>query len=123
MTREELAKWNNKLYPKLKTSDGKYKYNVPEDLGADWFEEMCGIKSAPKYPDQCWSHIPTVWGGTVLTLIKNIKDKYPKVEFIQVKEKFCRLVIYYECVAHERDTIDSMIERCQDILRNQGVHP
>jgi hypothetical protein len=113
MTREELLKWNKILHPE---------YPIKE-LQADWFAQL-GIESAPRYPWACWSHIPECWGEEVTKLIKAIQDRFRGTEFLQVKEKFCSLVIYYHPIKlDDRDSIDGMIERCQDILRSKGLHP
>ena len=113
MTREELAKWNQILHPE---------YPVVE-LGAEWLWTEFGIKSAPKFDNECWSHVPECWGDDLKQLIPAIKDKYPDVQFLQIKEKYCSLTIYFSSSPHDRESIDVMIEKCQDVLRRKGLHP
>lgn len=119
MTPDELHKWNSKLY------------GLGGELGAEWFWTRHRIRSAPKFRDECWSHIPHLWEGAVTKLITKIQKTYGnKVEFRQIKEKYIHLTVYYQ-VAEEvglieadkiQSEVDKMIKEAQDELRKLGLH-
>jgi hypothetical protein len=113
MTPEELSEWNKKLY------QGK------KELGADWFWDNFQLKSAPLYPNACWYHIPEDWERPVAILLATIQQKFgDRIELIQVKEKFCTLVVYFSAATDEiYDLIQGAVELTRQELRERGVHP
>ena len=120
MTPAEMQDWNKKVYGPN-----------PEHLEADWFWSRFRIQSAPKFPLQCWYHIPKTWENEVADLIGRIQKTFGnKVEFRQVKEKFCGLVVYWvtsddvgmiECDGIQV-VVDKWIAEAQNVLRKRGVH-
>lgn len=110
--------WNKKLY-----RDGE----VVGEHGADWFWDNFQIKSAPKFKDACWYHIPQKWGDIVFEMITELKDKYPDIKFAQIKEKFCCLTVYfdydYNIQKDDAEDANHIVEKYREKLRAEGVHP
>ena len=112
--------WNSKLYPRNEET-GAF---LAENLGANFFWDNFGIKSAPKFRDECYSHIPSLWKDDVSLLIKSLQEKYDnKIDFIQIKEKFAYLTVYYDSSEKDKKDIDNRVEECRNILRSKGLHP
>ena len=110
--------WNNKLYPIDK--QGKF---TSREIGAEYFWREFGIKSAPLFQEYCWYHIPQDWKDDVSDLIRAIQDRFPRLVFVQIKEKMASLVIYYDCEKEDRDEVKKMIEECRVKLRAKSLHP
>lgn len=113
----EVLDWNKKLYD--------YEASCPpKELGAEWFWENWKIKSAPKFRDECWYHIPPAWGPDVHNLVTAIINCFgDKVKFKQIKEKFATLTVYTETDQETRLKISEMVQHTQTVLRNKGLHP
>lgn len=117
----DLDYWNKKLYPRDENAE---KWTPPKNIGADWFWDNFQIKSAPKFREACWFHIPNAWADDVANLITAIRNCFGDgVEFTQIKEKFCYLTVYYSAKAEIRPKVDEMIKHTQAVLRNKGLHP
>lgn len=83
------------------------------------------IKSAPKFMDACWSHIPERWSDEVRQfIIIAQRELGDKIKFAQIKEKFCRLTVYFDTNdEHARQRMYELIDECIKKLVNRGVHP
>lgn len=114
-----VDEWNKKIY---KNEDDSF---VGGGLGAKEFFEEFGIKSGPLFEDKCWSHIPERWADDVRLFIKQVQSELKdQVEFGQIKEKWCRLTVYY-CAENENANkrVKELINECIDRLIAKGVHP
>jgi len=111
--RYALKKWNTKLY-----------FNSPRGVDHKLWKKF-GIRSAPEHKDACWSHIPFKWEDDVRIMLKATRDELgDKIEFKQIKEKFCHLTVYFiakDDVASERMT--ELIKQCKDRLISKDIHP
>ncbi len=108
-TKKDLGLWNS-----FYRDDGEH--------GADWFWESFQIKSAPLYEDECWSHIPKVWANDVSELLHTLQSKF-NISFVQIKEKFCELIIYYNAPEFQKKEIDKLIKDAKDKMRAKAIHP
>lgn len=115
----DLHTWNRKIY------DGPDGKPLPGSWNAKELWEKFQIKSGPLFPDACWSFIPAKWVEDVTKLIEDIRlELSDKIEFVQIKEKYGRLTIYYDnCPKEERDRLEEHIERCRYRLREKDLHP
>ena len=68
-----------------------------------------------KYPTECISNCPTSWVKEVSTLLNSINKKFPNVKFIQFKEKFGTLRVYFSGTKDEdeRRFIEKMIDKTE----------
>jgi len=84
-----------------------------------------GIRSAPKFRDACWSHIPERWANEVKEFITQVQNELgDRIEFVQIKEKFCRLTVYFDYSDESaRQRMYELINECTEKLINKGVHP
>ena len=115
-----IHEWNQKLYP-IEES----KRLLPRELLAQWFWDNFQIRSAPKFKEECWYHIPIAWGDEVTSLINNIHTLYQdKVRFIQIKEKMAWLTVYFRADTKEIEgAVYNIIKTTQETLRKKGLHP
>lgn len=114
----DLEYWNKKIY---KNEDGSF---VCGGLGAEEFWEEFKIKSAPKFKGACWFHIPERWAKEVREFIRAVQEEFgDKVQFAQIKEKFCWLTVYYDCDKETRKRVEELRAECIKKLVEKGVHP
>lgn len=113
-TRFALDQWNDKLYP------GRNDNSVP---GSFW--EEFDIESAPRNNRACWSHIPKKWETDVRLMLGTARSELGKrIEFAQVKEKFCSLVVYFTSKDDDAHTrMRELVEECKGRLKGKGLHP
>jgi len=97
-------------------------YSESGEYGADWFWKNFGIKSSPLYKDECWSHIPKVWAEDVSKLLHTLQSSFD-INFIQIKEKFCELVIYYSAPEYQREKINNLIKETKEKMCEKAIHP
>jgi len=111
--------WNKKIYG---NTNGTIKEN---GLNADDFWKEFRIKSWPKFCDSCASHIPPTWANEVREMLRIAqKELGQRIKFDQIKEKFCRLTVYYSPADKEAgQRMNELIEECKDKLIKKGVHP
>jgi hypothetical protein len=117
--RMELNKWNNKIY---RGEDGK---ELAGGLQAEEFWNEFQIKSYPKFENACAYHIPAKWADDVRDLITTTrKELGDRIEFEQIKEKWCELVVYYKATDEvARQRFRELLTDCKDRLKAKGVHP
>lgn len=108
-TQKDLGLWNSF-------------YRDEGEHGADWFWENFQIKSAPLYKEACWSHIPKVWADDVAELLHTLQDKFD-ISFVQIKEKFCELIVYYDAPQEQKEEISKLIKATKENMRNKAIHP
>lgn len=122
MTRQWVADWNNKIYW---NEDGT---NAgPGMTGADFWNEF-GIESWPVNKRACASHIPEKWADDVEKFILQVqKELEGRIEFHQIKEKWCRFTVYFGCVEEDdedaQNRMRELINECIERLISKGVHP
>lgn len=114
---DNIQKWNKIIYrDPNKLRKGSL---TSEDLWAKF-----KIKSGPKFKDECWSEIPGVWADDVSDFIKSVQSEFGnKVRFLQIKEKFCELTVYYSSPDNIKKRVHELIEECIEKLIKKGVHP
>lgn len=114
-----VSDWNKKIY---RDDDGNM---MSGGLHAEELWDEFQIKSGPKFSDACWSHIPEKWADDVRLMISEVQDKFGgKVEFRQLKEKFCSLTVYFSAENDEiREEVNKIISSCIERLQEKGVHP
>lgn len=108
-SKKDLSLWNS-----FYSDSGEY--------GADWFWENFNIKSAPRFDDKCWSHIPKVWADDVTELLHSLQSNFD-ITFVQIKEKFCELVVYYQAPENQREEINKLIKETKDKMCKKAIHP
>lgn len=115
-----VDEWNKKIY---KNEDGSFVQD--SGMHAKEFWEDFEIQSFPLFKDRCYSHIPSRWRDDVKIFLKQVQAELKdKVEFQQIKEKWCWFTVYYTFVdetANER--MKELINECIDRLVVKGVHP
>ena len=120
---DDVHKWNKIIY---KNADGSF---IDGDkITNDELWESYRIRSAPKFKSECWSHIPVRWTKDVRIMLDQILSEFEnKVEFQQIKEKFCNLTVYYKpCSSLDEEAktrIQEIIKECKERLISKGVHP
>lgn len=114
-----INEWNEKIY---RNEDGS---EVEGRLGADEFWDEFQIKSWPKFRDACAFHIPGKWAEDVREFLTRVRDELgDKVQFAQIKEKFCQLTVYNSCADEEtRERLNELKIECVRNLIKKGVHP
>ena len=91
-----VRKWNDIIYKDAGVP-------IKSGISAQQLWDEFKIKSAPLYRDQCWSHIPGRWADDVRDLIRKVQAELgDKVRFVQIKEKWCFLTVYFESDSDER---------------------
>lgn len=114
-----VQEWNKKIYRNEDDSfvDG-------DQITADELWDEFQIKSHPKFRGSCYSHIPIRWTEDVRSMLRRIRDEFgDKVEFSQIKEKWCNLTIYYSAPDEIKDRVREIIVECKDSLISKGIHP
>jgi len=116
----DVNKWNAKIY---RDENGEFVEGDKLDDEKLW--EEFGIKSGPKFRDACWSGVPVKWTDDVRFLIKQVKDELKdRIEFAQIKEKWCRLTIYFTAKDKEAEKRFVELKReCISKLIEKGIHP
>lgn len=120
MTREWVDDWNNKIY---RNPDGTPV--VGGISGSDFWNEF-GIESWPVNKRACASHIPERWADDVEKFIVQVQTELEgRIEFHQIKEKFCRLTVYfgYDNDEDAKNRMYELINECIERLISKGVHP
>jgi len=114
-----VHEWNTKLYW---NEDGT---RAKPGFQAEEFWDEFKIKSWPKFQDACAYHIPSKWVYDVRIFVKQVQDELKdRIAFAQIKEKFCRLTVYFNATDEEaRTRAHELIQECIDRLINKGVHP
>lgn len=116
---DDLMDWNAKLYRDQHPG-------LTGEYGADWFWNELEIKSAPKFKDCCWHHIPKCWADEVKAMVVELREKFPSIEFTQIKEKFCDLTVYWSIEDYDSDVsnkVRQVIKKYKNKLRDEGLHP
>lgn len=114
----DINEWNKNIY---KNNDGslfKGEELTPNDL---W--DKFKIKSHPKFKGSCYSHIPQRWTNDVSEMLKKIMELNKPVEIIQIKEKWCRLTVYYKAPDEIKEEVNKIIVNCIETLVSNGLHP
>jgi hypothetical protein len=97
------------------------KPNIIDDkpLGPQELWDEFGIRSAPLFKDCCWSGVPDGWSSEVRKLITDLQRMVPDISFLQIKEKFRELRVYY-LLEHEENhkRVEARIRVCQKKIRN-----
>jgi len=107
----DLSNWNKRLYS-----------NNDSGCGAQWFWDNFKIKSAPLYRDSCYSHIPSLWADDVAIMIRNIQGlSKNSVQFTQIKEKFCDLVVYRDCPKEYEKAVSQEVQDCRNRLKEKNL--
>jgi hypothetical protein len=114
-----IDEWNKKIY---KNEDGSF---VQDQMNAKEFWEEFQIESFPMFKDKCYYHIPARWRDDVKIFLKQVQAELKdKVEFQQIKEKWCWLTVYYTFVDEvSNQRMKELINECIDRLIAKGVHP
>ena len=114
-----VDEWNKKIY---RDDDGN---NVEGAMRAKELWDEFEIKSGPLYEKECWSHVPAKWADDVRELLTSIQKIFgDKVKFRQIKEKWCKLTIYFSAGDEEiQKQVYKLIAECEDRLREKGVYP
>lgn len=115
----DLNYWNKKIY---KDENDKF---VEGGLRPKDFWEEFGIKSHPIFRGECYSHIPERWADEVRSMIKKAQKRLgDRIKFIQIKEKFCHLTVYFDSSDEEaKKEFLEIKKECVDNLRNKNLHP
>ena len=112
--------WNGIIY---RNDDGKWAEG--ERLTPDKLWDEFGIKSGPKFQDACWSDVPVKWTEDVRLFLAQVrKELGDRIEFGQIKEKWCELTVYF--TASDKEAGDRLLElkrECVDRLIAKGIHP
>ena len=119
-SREALHYWNTLLY-----WDTVLNCQQSGSWGADEFWDEVQVESWPKFTNRCASHIPFAWVEDVKQLILQAKKELgDKIDFTQIKEKFCMLTIYKQCEDEQTAARFRELElECIERLIKKGVHP
>lgn len=114
-----IDEWNRKIY---KNEDGS---SVGDGLNAKEFYEEFGIESAPLFRDRCYFHIPERWAEDVRVFIHQVQSELGnRIDFTQIKEKWCILTVYYDFADEEADKrLKELQKECVGRLAAKGVHP
>jgi hypothetical protein len=114
-----VQEWNDKIY---RNADDSF---VGGGMHAQEFWDEFKIKSYPLFEGRCYFFIPERWAEDVRLFIKQVQTELKdKVEFGQIKEKFCWLTVYYTSFGEDTDVrIKELIDECIDRLILKGVHP
>jgi len=123
MTKELMLDWTNKWNQKIYwNEDGTRAEN---GFRAEEFWDEFGIESWPKFKDACAYHIPGKWADDMTIFVKQVQEKLgDRVTFGQIKEKFCRLTVYFDYADKEAQArMYELIQECIDRLIIKGVHP
>jgi hypothetical protein len=115
----DLEYWNRTIY---KDENGKF---IEGGIKAKELWNEFSIESYPLFKGACYSHIPEKWAEDVRIMLRQIKlELGDRVQFQQIKEKFCELVVYYKAEddkVYER--VKSIISECINRLRDKGIYP
>lgn len=112
-----VHRWNKIIY------GNKSKDN--NALGADEFWKEFKIKSYPKFSGYSYYHIPGVWADEVKEFIWKVqKELGDNINFIQIKEKFCQLVVYFNTPNKDWERrVRKLQDECVEKLIEKGVYP
>jgi len=115
---KHIHEWNRKIY----RPNGEFEKKT---LSAEDLWDKFKIKSGPKFMDACWSDVPNVWVDDVSDFILKVQEELKdKIEFTQIKEKFCQLTVYFTSAdENTRKRMNELIEECIGKLIKKGVHP
>ena len=117
-----VSHWNTIIYPR--GDDGRH-IEYTDKITNDELWEKFGIKSWPKFKDACASHVPPTWSGEIRELLTKAQDELgDRISYAQIKEKWCRLTIYYKSNDDEAQArMRELISECREELIEKGVHP
>lgn len=115
----DIQEWNAIVY---KNDDGSF---TEGNLLAKAFWEEFGIKSYPLFKDKCYYHIPAKWADDVRLMIKQIQSELgDRIEFQQIKESWCQLIVYRSAKDKEAENrCREIIAECINRLKEKGLHP
>jgi len=118
---KEAQDWNKVIY---KNEDGSWA-DDSNKITVDELWDKWQIKSWPKFKDGCACHVPSKWADDVRVLLTTARNELgDRVNFSQIKEKFCRLTIYYKCDDDEATTrMQELISECIKQLQLKKVYP
>lgn len=120
-TIEEVHDWNKIIY---KNADGSW-VDDSNKITVDELWDRWQIKSWPKFKEGCACHVPVKWADDVRVMLDKARDELgDKVEFQQIKEKFCRLTVYYTCKDDEASNrMQDLIRNCIEQLQIKKIYP
>ena len=116
----DVNEWNKKIY---REENGEFAEGDRLNDVKLWEEFQ--IKSGPKFRDACWSGVPVKWCEDVRLLLQQVKSELgDRIEFEQIKEKWCYLTIYF--TAKDKEAEKRFLElrgECINRLIEKGIHP
>jgi len=112
----DIKEWNKKIYKHS---------NVKSKPFSEVLWNAFEIKSWPLFKDACSYHVPDLWREEVIKLIYKTRNVLgDRIQFSQIKEKFCYLTIYYSAKDDEaKQLMESFVEECRKNLIEKGIHP
>lgn len=122
MGMEWVNKWNRKIYW---NEDGTRASESGHGIGPEEFWDEFKIKSWPKFRDSCAFYVPTKWADDVREFIVKVQNELgDRITFRQIKEKWCRLTVYFRATDDEAGTrMYELIQECINNLIEKGIHP
>ena len=111
----DISKWNKIIYRDANNAVAEGGLS-----GSDFFE-LFRIESWPTFENAAASHLPGKWVEDVSVLIRTAQKEIPDINFLQIKEKFCVLTIYYD--SGDNLKFEKLKKVCIDRLIKKGVHP
>jgi hypothetical protein len=115
----DLNEWNKRIY---KDDNDNF---IGGGLNAEEFWNEFKIESYPKFKNRCYYHVPGKWADDVRLFISAVqKELGDRIEFSQIKEKYCYLTVYYTAKDEEADKCLKVLQaECVDRLIEKGLHP
>ena len=116
---DEVYKWNAIIYPSNEKGE-----DIRHGLSAsDWWDRF-QIKSYPKFRNVCAYRCPATWIEDVTWMVEETRKRFgDKVEFNQIKEKFCILTVYFSADEDTKEKMYELIAETKARLVAKGVHP
>lgn len=114
-----LDGWNKRIY---RNDDDSF---TEGNLGCEEFWNEFQIKSGPKFREACYSRIPGKWADDVRQMLKQAQlELGDKINYRQIKEKFCCLVVSFDAKDEEAEKrMNELISECQKRLMAKDLHP
>jgi hypothetical protein len=112
--------WNNVIY---KEADGTQAQG--NEITVDELWDKFQIKSWPKFKDGCVYNLPSKWSDDIrVMLTKVMAELGSRIGFMQIKEKWCKLTVYYKAADDAaKNRMQELIAECIEQLQIKKVYP
>jgi len=112
--------WNKVIY---KNDDDSWAKD--NEITVDELWDKFQVKSWPKFKDGCACHVPSKWSDDVRIMLTKARSELgDRIDFRQIKEKYCTLTIYYNAADDAaQNRMRELIAECVEQLQIKKVYP